>query len=188
VTLFNIKRGFKMTNLIYDNNQSNLVRGDETNDVIYGLAGDDTLFGGAGNDSLFGGQGNDFLQGNTGNDTLYGGMGDDILVGGQGNDVLQGDFGINRMAGGQGADIFVSSITQKGVDIVTDFERGTDKIDLLGASFKGVAVAYHNSNEFQYIQNGASLIAGYTGSVTEISIGADKGIIVLGTVIESDFI
>jgi hypothetical protein len=69
-------------------------------DAIYGLAGDDILDGGAGDDHLFGGEGSDTLTGGVGADTFVFNLGDENT----------------------GAD--------QPTDIITDFEVGTDKIDL----------------------------------------------------------
>lgn len=100
-------------------------------DLLFGNAGDDTLNGGSGDDRLFGGDGTDQLLGSTGDDRLYAGEGDDILTGGDGRDIL---------AGGGGSDVFVfqsaaqSGLTGTTADIITDFTRGEDVIDLDGLS------------------------------------------------------
>ncbi|SJM89308.1 beta strand repeat-containing protein [Crenothrix polyspora] len=78
----------------------------------------DTLNGNASGNVLDGGFGNDTLVGGTGNDTLIGGMGRDVLTGGLGTDTF--DFNaLSEMA-----------ITKNTWDIITDFVRGQDKIDL----------------------------------------------------------
>ena len=65
-----------------------------------------------------GGLGKDFLAGGTERDKLFGGSGSDILIAGRGNDVLtggsQGDFFMAERIGG--------------VDVITDFADGTDRI------------------------------------------------------------
>jgi uncharacterized delta-60 repeat protein len=69
------------------------------------------------------------LSGGDGADTLVGGLGNDTLVGGQGKDVLEG---------GSGSDAFVlnaasdTATTSAGWDVINDFVRGQDKIDLRG--------------------------------------------------------
>ncbi|GJE00636.1 tandem-95 repeat protein [Methylobacterium isbiliense] len=90
-------------------------------DQMYGLDGSDLLLGGNGDDRLFGGQGRDRLEGETGADWLDGGLGADTLLGGQGNDTL---------VGGAGADVFVLG-KSGGSDTVTDFQVGTDRLELL---------------------------------------------------------
>lgn len=77
------------------------------------------------NDSLVGGDGNDTLSGLTGNDTLNGRRGDDLLTGGIGGDRFL--FDINTAFN-----------NQVGVDRITDFTRGQDKIVLDKSTFKSL--------------------------------------------------
>ena len=115
------------------------------NDTLFGESGSDTLLGGDGNDKLFGGSGhdvldggkdNDLLDGGTGKDQLDGGAGNDVLKAGSGNDVLKGGLGQDILTGGAGADTFTFQITSDSpagqADVITDFERGQDMIDLRG--------------------------------------------------------
>ncbi|NEQ43480.1 MAG: hypothetical protein F6K00_07940 [Leptolyngbya sp. SIOISBB] len=64
--------------------------------------------------------GDDFIDGLSGDDTLRGGAGNDTLVGNHGEDVL---------TGGDGEDTFVLT-KGTGVDEITDFEVGIDRIAL----------------------------------------------------------
>jgi len=105
-----------------------------------GISGSDILIGNAGNDSIDGGNGSDILIGNAGNDTLIGGngtdflvggAGDDLLDGGNGEDTLRGGLGTDTLTGGNGPDIFVFA-SGEGIDTITDFSLGTDKIGLTG--------------------------------------------------------
>ncbi|MFN6482143.1 MULTISPECIES: M10 family metallopeptidase C-terminal domain-containing protein [unclassified Nostoc] len=84
---------------------------------ITGTAYNDDLFGGLGNDTLSGGDGNDRLFGEQGNDRLLGGAGKDTLYGGAGNDEFVFEY-------------FDNSIAAKEQDIVIDFQKGQDKIDI----------------------------------------------------------
>nr|WP_176649635.1 hypothetical protein [Duganella sp. SG902] len=96
-----------------------------------------TAFTGNGNalaNSLTGGGGNDALNGLAGNDTLTGNAGNDKLLGGDGNDVLAGGDGNDTLTGGNGADSFVLA-AKTGVDVVTDFVSGTDKLALTQSVF-----------------------------------------------------
>ncbi len=77
-----------------------------------------TLTGNAAANRLNGGAGNDTLKGNGGNDILTGGAGKDVLTGGAGNDV----FKFNTLV--------ESGLTATTRDVITDFVRGQDKIDL----------------------------------------------------------
>jgi Ca2+-binding RTX toxin-like protein len=96
-------------NVIGSNFSDKIIGTDGANSLL-GQDGDDVLMGRAGDDHLEGGNGNDFLFGGTGADTLTGGQGADMFVWTAVNDSL--------MAGG------------KPQDVVTDFQPGSDKIDL----------------------------------------------------------
>jgi len=108
--------------------------GDTGNDRLLGGSGADWLMGGTGNDRLLGGSGDDSLMGGTGDDRLLGGSGADSLMGGTGNDRLLGGSGADWLNGGSGADIFIfrnlSDSTLAASDIIEDFTRGIDKINL----------------------------------------------------------
>jgi len=80
--------------------------------------GNNTLTGTSGNNVLNGYAGNDTLDGGLGNDTIVGGLGRDILTGGGGKDIF--DFNLARETG-------LTSTTR---DVISDFTRGQDKIDL----------------------------------------------------------
>ncbi len=90
------------------------------NQKLVGNSGANTLNGGAGADILVGGAGNDVLNGGSGADTLVGGTGRDRLIGGLGND----RFDFNALS-----EMGVTSATR---DIISDFVRGQDRIDLAG--------------------------------------------------------
>jgi Ca2+-binding RTX toxin-like protein len=86
--------------------------------TIVGNAGINTLTGSAFNDTLDGGAGNDSLVGGSGNDSLIGGAGKDTLTGGIGSDTF-----VFKLA----AESAIAAATS---DVITDFVRGQDKIDL----------------------------------------------------------
>ena len=86
-----------------------------------GIAGQ-TLTGSTGTDTLNGTIGDDVIDGLGDNDTLNGGNGNDRLMGGTGDDTLTGGFG---------QDTFVFD-TGAGTDTITDFEVGSDVIELQG--------------------------------------------------------
>jgi Ca2+-binding RTX toxin-like protein len=92
---------------------------------VTGGAGNDRLTGNSLNNLLVGGAGNDKLQGLAGNDTLWGGLGDDILTGGVGND--QYLF--------QNNGVFSTAL---GVDYITQFDAGQDKIVLSLSTFNAI--------------------------------------------------
>ncbi|MDJ0651070.1 MAG: calcium-binding protein [Xenococcaceae cyanobacterium MO_188.B19] len=83
------------------------------------------------------------LQGGKGEDTITTSEGNDTVSGGKGNDIIVADLGQDVLSGGDGKDLFVLekdgqvSFTKSGDDdfaIITDFETGVDKIELLGSS------------------------------------------------------
>src|SRR5262249_32252719 len=115
--------------------------------VLDGRGGDDWLYGDGGKDQLLGGTGNDHLYGGAGRDTLDGQDGDDVLEGAAGNDTLIGGAGRGIFVGmpaasGHGpggandADaLHLGTLGSgdgpgAGRDVVEDFTRGEDRIDL----------------------------------------------------------
>jgi Bacterial Ig domain/RTX calcium-binding nonapeptide repeat (4 copies)/FG-GAP repeat len=120
------------------------ISGGAGNDTISGGSGNDTLTGDAGNDTISGGSGNDTIFGGSGNDTLTGGSGNDTLTGGNGNDLLVGGIGKDTLTGGNGSDQFFLA-SKEGIDIITDFSKGTDLIALSGGlSFAQLSFAGNN--------------------------------------------
>ena len=123
---------------------ADLLNGEEGNDTLVGGAGsdlisgevgDDRLFGGADGDVLLGAEGADLLNGETGDDALFGGGGADLMSGEEGNDSLYGDAGADILIGGAGRDSFIyrtagDSSLGGGVDIIADFTRGQDVVDI----------------------------------------------------------
>ena len=162
------------------------------NDLIYGYVNNDTLLGGVGNDSLYGeggndrligGSGNDQLRGGAGNDSLRGDEGNDLLVGGEGADTLQGESGRDTLQGGLGRDILTGgteadtfrwsaineSRTGTARDVVTDYLRGIDILDLGGID-ANTAVA--GNQAFAFL--GSALFTGAAGQLrSEIFTRAD---------------
>ena len=110
-------------------------------DTIRGSSYADVLKGFAGHDNIFGNGGNDLLIGDTGNDRLTGGAGRDFLTGGIGSDVF--DFN-SRTESATGATTS---------DVISDFTRGLDKIDLSTIdAFEGTAAnntfSFRGANPF----------------------------------------
>lgn len=116
--------------------------GSQNNDRINGSSENNILEGGPGNDFLDGKGGDDFLSGGDDNDFLIGSLGDDTSEGGSGNDFIAANAGTDLISGGAGADRFfyngsrnvisIEGIEAFGNDTITDFERGTDIIQLTG--------------------------------------------------------
>jgi Ca2+-binding RTX toxin-like protein len=106
-----------------------------------------TIFGDSGNDTLIGADGNDIINGGVGNDQLTGGLGYDVLIGGAGND--QFIF----------KDLLDSTASES--DLILDFIKGEDKINLSNLGFDSIAegqgknssahgIEYYFEDETQY--------------------------------------
>lgn len=103
------------------------------NDIVNAGYGADKVYGGSGNDSLYGNQDNDFIGGTEGNDWVDGGAGSDLVRGGPGKDTLTGGPGADLFDFDQASDSPVGSTKR---DLIRDFVRGTDDIDLSGMDAK----------------------------------------------------
>lgn len=91
--------------------------GTDSNNILVGSSTSESMKGNGGLDVIFAG---------SGNDSIDGGSGDDRLCGGAGKDTLKGDTGKDTFVFFNG-DTGNSSTTR---DIISDFVRGVDKIDL----------------------------------------------------------
>ncbi len=133
------------------------------NDTVFGNGGDDILAGEQGHDHIDGGLGDDIIFGGSGNDTLYGNDGNDHLIAGSGNDHLYGGAGLDTFVFGHSdtpissVEVGVGTFSSLGstvailpfllnsgalVDVIYDFEVGTDKLDfshLSGSIWRGDA-------------------------------------------------
>ncbi len=117
-------------------------------------AGDDTVEGGAGDDRIFG-DAMDENNGEGGDDSLDGGTGNDLIVGGSGEDRIEGAEGGDRLIGGADADRFVyragdGGLTVELVDVITDFQDGTDLVELVDGLTFGTG-----AGQAQFIQGGS---------------------------------
>jgi Ca2+-binding RTX toxin-like protein len=138
--------------------------------TMTGGTGADTMVGGTAADSLTGGNGADSISGGAAADTIIGGLGNDTLLGEIGNDTLTGAEGNDTMTGGEGVDHFVFSATaSNGVDSITDFVVGTDKINVraqFGADGNEIApvtaaggadsITFADNNIYYISMNGAA--------------------------------
>ncbi len=89
--------------------------------------------GNALNNTITGNTANNILNGGLGADTLNGGGGDDLLFGGQGNDNLTGAAGLDKFYFSN-----VTNFSSLGVDTLTDFAKGSDKLVLSKTLFTSV--------------------------------------------------
>jgi|GEM_PF-3011661 len=129
--------GNDTVNLSYLTNSSQVDLGDGANMVTRSGTGSPT-----GTLSLITGSGADSLTFYASASTVTSGAGNDTIVAGGGSDVLNGEAGADSITGGSGVDYFVftdlTHSTDTARDIITDFVRGTDKIDLTGLGFTGI--------------------------------------------------
>jgi Ca2+-binding RTX toxin-like protein len=143
---------------------SDKLMGGAGKDTLMGGAGNDVLDGGADNDRLLGGEGDDLLKGMAGDDKLFGDAGNDKLMGGTGKDSLVGGGGADTLTGGAGKDIFVMEAQAKElVDVITDFVKGQDVIDVSGTGTKSFSELKLETTE------GGTLVTAKDGTVFKLA-------------------
>jgi serralysin len=100
--------------------------------------------GGTGNDTLCGGKGFDLVNGGDGNDSLFGGRGNDTVGGGRGDDFISGDICADFLTGGAGSDRFYFAGVggDYGIDTITDFNPGEDKLSFDRNAFSGLGGSF----------------------------------------------
>ena len=138
--------------------------------VLAGTDGDDFISGYLGGENLSGGNGNDTIYGNEGNDSILGGAGNDQLFGGTGADTLSGGAGNDTLTGGDGADRFVLDWAT-GVDVITDFVSGIDKIAISKSVFSSITGSVGSSATLASLGSAVAYDAG-TGALTYDADGA----------------
>jgi Ca2+-binding RTX toxin-like protein len=162
-------------------------------------------FSGTGNaldNKIYGAGLADTLSGLDGADELRGNGGDDVLDGGNGDDLIVGASGADTMTGGAGADNFrigyFESGTGSGADRISDFDQGTDLIDISGwdantgvggdqaFSFVGSAAFSSTAGELRAFLSGADTVI--QGDINGDSV-ADFQIYLTGNIaiVSSDF-
>ncbi|MDB9428170.1 Calx-beta domain-containing protein [Microcystis aeruginosa CS-555/01A07] len=116
--------------------------------------------------------GNDRLTGNSLNNTLTGGGGNDQLTGQDGNDSLIGGFGDDLLTGGNGSDNFIFNSSNLGIDAISDFTPGSDKIVLSKAIFTALQ---------SIIGNGFSQLAEFASVDDDDLVATSSAFIVYST-------
>ena len=165
------------TSQTVNSNLKLLLSGNNVIENVIGGKGNDRLTGNVLNNTLNGGDGNDQLQGFAGNDTLWGGLGDDLLTGGLGND--QYNFQANGVFG-----------TGLGVDYITQFDAGKDKIALSLSTFNAITNTVGQAlNDFAVVTddelvNASSAKIVYSQSTYSLFYNRDGSVVGAGTVFE----
>ena len=141
----------------------------------FGIHGGFTIANGVTLEEARGGSGNDTLIGNDAANLLSGGDGNDRIDGGVGNDTLIGGRGADTLTGGAGADIFqYLSLQDSGVglgrDVITDFEQGSDKIDLSALA----PSRYIGTNGFSGRAGEVRYAAFDGGTIIELDVNGDR--------------
>jgi Ca2+-binding RTX toxin-like protein len=134
--------------------------------AITGTPGADTLNGTAAADSITGGAGNDKINGGAGSDLIWGGLGTDTLTGGIGQDHF----------------VFAAksdSTPGSARDVITDFTRGEDVIDLsqldaIAASAANDAFSWIGQSAFSGAAGQLRASAYSYGTVVQGDINGDK--------------
>ena len=107
----------------------------------------DTLIGNLGEDFIYGTIWDDRLRGSQQGDKIYGSLGDDFIRGKKGDDLLEGGPGDDKLTGNCGTDRFsyrtfrAFTPVDIGIDTITDFEVGRDKIVLSKTTFTALTSA-----------------------------------------------
>jgi hypothetical protein len=182
--------------------------GTSGNDVIDGRKGSDVMTGGAGDDIYVVGQGEADriveLAGQ-GTDTVHlqastytlpatienvvvkswqstvvvGNDGANIIVGERGNDTITGGKGADLLTGGAGRDTFVYRDLNHGGDVIRDFQRGVDRLDLrdLAGKLSGETIV------FDKLAAGLAVSVSVAGKVTPLALleGVTDGQLTLGS-------
>lgn len=109
--------------------------------------------------------------GTTKNDRLLGSDGADTLSGGAGADFLHDGAGGDRLTGGTGADVFVL-VSDTSADTITDFENGSDKIDLSdwGRIYDVSALSITSTATGAEIRYGDNVLVVHSANGTSLSV------------------
>ena len=158
----------------------------EKSDLVAGTAGVDLILGRGGDDTIFGFQGNDRIYGGAGADRLTGGTGNDLIIGGDGGDLLSGSAGRDVYTGGLGRDRFdFNFLSESGLvyatrDRITDFQHGSDRLDLISLDANGAAAG---NNAFSW--KGTASFSRHAGELHAVKIN-NTGTANDKTIVEGD--
>ncbi len=157
---------------------NDLMDGSAGNDTLDGGNGDDVVKGGTGDDYVFGGYGGrDLVDGGIGNDRLIGGFrgpgasgasDNDILIGGAGRDIFEARFWIQDRHN----DYYSTPGLGPNQDIVLDFTRGEDRLDVVLYRF-GSSDTFRRGGFELFDSNGDGLLDGRDRFVDVASVTAN---------------
>ncbi|WP_373503756.1 M10 family metallopeptidase C-terminal domain-containing protein [Aestuariivirga sp.] len=142
---------------------------------------DDVVLGPDSASLLLGLKGNDVLRGGMAGDEISGGLGEDRIDGGGGGDVIEGGGGKDRLIGGNGADAFTYGLLTESrpgtlrSDVITDFESGTDLIDLAVLGQKGTVLFVQDvlGDPFSGVAGEIRISYNISGTRTVVALDAD---------------
>jgi serralysin len=163
-----VSDGANDVDFVIDGNRASVNSLGADRDYFDGNGGADVLIAGRGDDVGLGGNGRDVLYGGRGNDVMLGEAGSDIVSGGQGDDMLGGGTGKDTLVGGEGNDTFLFA-ADSGRDLILDFNRQDDRIDLSDLGITGFAQIRDDITDDR---NGAVIDLGDDGSIKLIGINA----------------
>jgi Ca2+-binding RTX toxin-like protein len=173
-------------NVFFGEGGNDLFFGGKGPDVAYGGDGDDilvmeggrnTAYGDAGSDTIVAtGSGGSVLHGGGDNDEITGSFDNDVIQGGDGDDRMIPLYGNDVLTGWNGADVFVFSgdlrIDYRGIgdDIIDDFGRGTDLIEIETFFTPGFASFADVAANLVDGPNGAILTIPDEGTITFLGV------------------
>lgn len=106
----------------------------------------------------------------------------DVIIGGSGDDTITGGAGNDTLTGGAGKDTFkIDNVTAAGIDTITDFAAGTDKIQFVAATaitdkgtLSSVTFADFDAALASFASGGANATTATAGGVYVFTYGTDK--------------
>lgn len=110
--------------------------------------------GASGKWTVIGGRPGQDPRSDLGPPTHPGTPGNDVVLGGPGRDTIAGGLGNDTLSGGGDADTFLYTVGD-GSDTITDFERGVDRLVILGSS--GVSLSSNGGVAVVTLDDGSQI-------------------------------
>lgn len=111
--------------------------------------------------SAVGNESDNTMTGNTGHNFLSGGAGNDRLTGGDGNDRLNGGPGNDVLIGGNGSDDYIFDLLSNGVDQISGFQSGVDRIILSTSLFANGEFPFGQLTPDMFVAGSAATLASH---------------------------